>query len=270
MLNDKILEKYIQSFYGHGNLNSDYWFISLEEGGTYSEEKIQKRLNIWKKRGFKELEDCKSFHFEFGTKDEKKWFGFDNEKPIAAKIQPTWKNYIRLFFYATKNNKFINAEDKTKQNEILRRYQRDNFGSLNGDMAIMELRPLPSRKQTEWIYNSISKIDYLKDKDTYKRYIDDSRIKKLIEFVDKYNPKYVVFFSTAKETKPKWFKIIDAKINENLDLGFCFFEAKRNGTNYFIIEHATAHDYLINANGDRKVGLSNDYFDKVGKYISNI
>ena len=43
MLNDKVLEQYINNFYGHGNLNSDYWFISLEEGGTYSEQKIQKR-----------------------------------------------------------------------------------------------------------------------------------------------------------------------------------------------------------------------------------
>ena len=46
MLNDEILEKYIQSFFGYGNLNSDYWFVSLEEGGNNSEEDIQKRLNL--------------------------------------------------------------------------------------------------------------------------------------------------------------------------------------------------------------------------------
>ena len=46
MLNDEILEKYIQSFFGYGNLKSDYWFVSLEEGGNNSEEDIQKRLNI--------------------------------------------------------------------------------------------------------------------------------------------------------------------------------------------------------------------------------
>ena len=272
MLNDEILEKYIQSFFGYGNLNSDYWFVSLEEGGNNSEEDIQKRLNIWKKRGSKQLEDCKSFHLEFGTEEHKKWFGFDNKKYINPRLQSTWRNYIRLFFYATKNKKFIEIQDETKQKEIMRRFQRDNFGSLNGDMAIMELRPLPARSTSKkhWIYNSVSKIDYLKDKDTYIRYIDNLRIKKLKEFVDKYNPKYVVFFSTSKEIKPKWLKIIDTKINENLDLGFCFFETKRNGTNYFIIEHAVAKDFLINSNGDRKKGLGNDYFNKVGQYISNI
>ena len=88
MLNDKVLEQYINNFYGHGNLNSDYWFISLEEGGTYSEQKIQKRLDIWKRRGCRQLEDCKSFHLEFGTGE---WFGISNEKPINVKIQPTWK-----------------------------------------------------------------------------------------------------------------------------------------------------------------------------------
>ena len=88
--------------------------------------------------------------------------------------------------------------------------------------------------------------------------------------MDEYNPKNVVFFSTSKQIKFKWSEIIDAKINKNLDLGFCFFETKRNSTNYFIIEHAVAKDFLINKNGDRKKGLGNDYFDKVGKYISNL
>jgi len=44
MLNDEILEKYIHNFYGYGNLNSNYWFISLEEGEGNSAEETKKRF----------------------------------------------------------------------------------------------------------------------------------------------------------------------------------------------------------------------------------
>ena len=44
MLDDKLLEKYIHNFYGYGNLNSSFWFISLEEGGGHSEKEIQKLI----------------------------------------------------------------------------------------------------------------------------------------------------------------------------------------------------------------------------------
>ena len=264
MLNDIILEKYIHNFFGYGNLNSSFWFISLEEGGVNSAEEIQRRLNTWNNRGCKELEECRSFHLEFGKGE---WFGLIENRPQKARLQSTWKMYIRLFFYATNDQKFIGKKNN-EQKEIIRRYQRDNFGKLNGDMSIMELRPLPSKSQNEWIYNTISKLDYLQDRDIYKKHIDNHRIKKLKNLIETYNPKYVVFFSTAKNIRSKWSKIIDAKIDENLELGFCFFSAKKNKTNYFIVEHAVAHDYLINANGDRKNGLDNAYFNKIGEFIN--
>ena len=66
MLNDDVLLKYIHNFYGYGSFNADYWFISLEEGGGHSEKEIQNRLNVWEKRGSKQLEDCRSYHLEFG------------------------------------------------------------------------------------------------------------------------------------------------------------------------------------------------------------
>ena len=46
----------------------------------------------------------------------------------------------------------------------------------------------------------------------------------------------------------------------------CFW--KKYILNYFIVEHAVAHNYLINANGDRKNGLDNAYFNKIGEFIN--
>ena len=61
MLDDKLLENYIHNFFGHGNLDTNFWFISIEEGGGNTEKELQNRLTVWKKRGCKQVEDCKSF-----------------------------------------------------------------------------------------------------------------------------------------------------------------------------------------------------------------
>ena len=165
--------KYIHNFYGYGNLNSSFWFISLEEGGVNSAEEIQRRLNTWNNRGCKELEECRSFHLEFGKGE---WVGLIENKPQKVRLQSTWKMYIRLFFYASNNRKFIESKE---QNEIIRRYQRDNFGKSNGDMCIMELRPLPSKNLSTWLYKDISNLSFLKSKELYEEYVDNFRIKDL-------------------------------------------------------------------------------------------
>jgi len=65
---------------------------------------------------------------------------------------------------------------------------------------------------------------------------------------------------------PIWKKIIDDTIKDNSELGF--FYAKKNDTHYFITEHAVAKSYI--KNGKKVMGLGNDYFNKVGEFISRI
>ena len=50
MLNDEILEKYIQSFFGYGNLNSDYWFVSLEEGWQQFRRRHSEKIEYLEKK----------------------------------------------------------------------------------------------------------------------------------------------------------------------------------------------------------------------------
>ena len=254
MLNDSLLEKYIHNFYGYGNLNSKFWFISLEEGGGHSEKEIQNRINAWENRGLKQLEDCKSYHLEFGIAE---WFQHN------ANIQNTWKMYIRMYFYAVNNSDFINSNN---QKELIRRYQRDKFGKINGEMCIMELRPLPSKNLNTWLYKDFSNLTYLKDKESYEKYVDDFRINELKNKISTYKPKFVIFLSRAKKYVPIWEKIIDSDLSENYELGFYY--SIKNQTNFFITEHAVAKSYM--KNGKRVMGLGNDYFNKIGKHISNI
>ena len=59
------LEKFTQSFYGYGNINSDIWFIGHEEGSKQNSiNELDARVKTWKKLGKKTLCDCREFHLE--------------------------------------------------------------------------------------------------------------------------------------------------------------------------------------------------------------
>jgi len=254
MLNDDVLLKYIHNFYGYGSFNADYWFISLEEGGGHSEKEIQNRLNVWEKRGSKQLEDCRSYHLEFGIGE---WF---TNNP---KLQSTWKMYIRIFFNSEQNSKFING-DNNLQKRMIKNYQSNEFGKLDGNMCIMELRPLPSKNLNSWLYSDFSKLPFLNTKKEYEEYVDNFRSKELINKIDKYKPKFVIFLSRSKIMLPIWSKIISGDLKDIKELGFLY--SKKNDTNFIISEHAVAKSYL--KNGERIFGLGNNYFNELGNFLS--
>ena len=211
MLKTEILEKYIKTFYGHGNIKSDYWFISLEEWGRYTEAEFNTRLSVWEERGCRELEDCPLFYLELG--DRSGWF---RDKPA---LQSTWKMYIRLYLYLIGNQHF-EEKNTIEQREYLKRYQRDQFGKINGDMCIMELRPLPSPKVQEWEYGERSDLPYLKTRQEYMEHIDPFRIEELKNKIKKNEPRHVFFCSTSQSNKKIWEKIIGSTLLEKEDLGF--------------------------------------------------
>lgn len=56
-LDDEVLERYIERFYGHGSYSAKYWFIGMEFGGGASVAEIVGRIQGWYDRGGSELED---------------------------------------------------------------------------------------------------------------------------------------------------------------------------------------------------------------------
>jgi hypothetical protein len=42
--NDQLLSHFMQTFYGYGNYQGDYWFIGMEEGGGDTWAEVQQRL----------------------------------------------------------------------------------------------------------------------------------------------------------------------------------------------------------------------------------
>lgn len=258
MLNRQILEEFTKNFYGYGNLNSDIWFIALEEGGGANEDEIQKRINVWNDNGKKILEDCKSFHISIGID---KWFlSKDLYKSDQIPLQSVWRQYIRFYFFLKNNSNFILSDN---QNLLIKRYQRDKFGKLDGEFSILELRPLPSKNMKSWIYGEISDIEFLKTREKYENFITEIRITKIKELIKKYKPKKVFFFSTATETIILWKKIINQNLNENLELGY--FYSQINGVDYFILEHPISRTMI--RHNKRIYGLNNNYYEKIGNKI---
>lgn len=119
--NDELLEKIVDTFYGYGNYQGNYWFVGMEEaGGDFND--INNRINIWSNRGKQEIEDIAEYHIAMETWD--------------ARIQPTWKGLIRIILSA-KGRENIDRED-------VRKYQINELGRKYKETCLLELLPLPS------------------------------------------------------------------------------------------------------------------------------
>ena len=44
MLNDRLLNDFISSFFGYGNYRGDCWFIGMEEGGGGTLDEVSRRF----------------------------------------------------------------------------------------------------------------------------------------------------------------------------------------------------------------------------------
>ncbi|MGA8809306.1 MAG: hypothetical protein WB973_15655 [Thermoanaerobaculia bacterium] len=125
-------------FYGYGQLNASYWFIGLEEGVIADLAEFERRLYAWDSLGRQQLADMRAFHCEIGGRA---WFS----APVP--LQRTWRPLIRTR-YVAENLPFDTAE--------LKRYQAVDLASADGDIALLELRPLPSHSKSDWIYRSLN------------------------------------------------------------------------------------------------------------------
>lgn len=161
MLDDSLLSAFADGFYGYGNLEADYWFIGMEEGGGDSLADIERRLTAWDRRGRHQLEDLREFHLEIGVT------GYFMERPA---LQTTWSKMIRIV---------LSAEGRHPTTDELRVYQRDKLGRHGGSTALVELLPLPSPSTGHWLYSDISRLPPLRSRDAYRALYTERRAQAL-------------------------------------------------------------------------------------------
>jgi len=175
MIDPQLVRDFMAGFYGYGHVGANYWFIGLEEGAIADLAEFERRLHAWDSLGRQQLADIRAFHRQLEGRD---WFS------ARTPLQRTWRPLIRTRF-ASEDVPFDTAE--------LRRYQAADLASGSGDTALLELRPLPSRKKSDWIYGSLD-VPELRTRERYETIVTSRRRQRIVSLIDECHPRVVVTY----------------------------------------------------------------------------
>jgi hypothetical protein len=232
-LDKNLIHDYCLDFYGYGNPEADYWFVGMEEGGVNTiTDFYDHYIRDWGKEA--------SIDILTGINQEAKIKYFSE----GAKIQRTWGRLIRIIL-SIKNQKL--------DIEIIRNFQKDKLGRIEGNNFLLELLPLPNKNMSEWLYGCLG-IPTLMTREIYSDFYLQKRIEGIQNLIVEGKPKVVIFYSTTPQYVTSWKSIIgsDCEITDGL------FIRKFDDVIFCICKHPAAR------------GLKNDYFDKVGNKIRTL
>lgn len=242
IFDDAALEEYATNFLGYGRPDAPVWFVGMEQGGGNSFEEVQKRISVWAALGKNSLEDILRYHLAIGI-DE--WFA--GPRP---KLQSTWSGIVRLQLGLKGKDRAVLSPEA--QRELTRDYQQNRLGRSDGNERLMELLPLPSPSTQHWLYARHSKIHWLTDRETYTQFQIPRRALRIQEEIDRYKPKFVIFYGLAFEDH--WTRIARTQFVrtaiEKTSIG------NRGSTLFAIVPHPVAY------------GLPGDYFFRVGRMLA--
>lgn len=217
MIPRELIENRINNFLGYGNINSDIWFVCMEEGFGGTQEDLKLRLNVTKDKTVIDIQNDM-----MDVPDHMRYF-VDGHPPI----QRTWSKMIIMLL--TFDSEGVSTED-------IRKYQRTKLGRLIGNHCILDFMPLPScsTNEEDWSYKDFG-IDYLENRSIYLQEIMPIRVKLFQKHIKEQRPKNVIFCS--RTYLPRWSEIAGCEFKEMDNLYFC----RRSGINYFVTPHPTAH-----------------------------
>jgi hypothetical protein len=230
MIDSVLLDDFMRRFFGYGSWDAKLWSLGMEEGGGGSKEEIERRFAAWDRSD--DLADAREYHAAVGGM---RWF---DERP---KIQSTWAKLIRVTLAAT---------GRDTDTESVRRYQRDAFGRRGGELAVIELLPLPSPSTSRWLYESYN-IPEISTRDRYRKGVLPQRIKAIRERIEKHRPAVVVFHGIAY--RKYWEEIIGRRFTPRN--GERFETASDGNTRFALAPHPVAK------------GVSNADFEAIGRWI---
>lgn len=233
MLNDALLESFIDGFFGYGNYAAPIWFIGMEEGGGNSEAEIEKRIDVWNSRGRCELEDLAEYHWALNIT---RYF---DTPPV---LQSTWAKLIRTY---------LTSMEQPVSKSTVSAYQRSQWGRFQGSTCLLDLMPLPSPNTSNWVYGDLSKIPYLQSREKYVAAAADTRISSIQQRINEYGPRGIVFY--GMHYKNYWQRIagIPLKPVDNASM----LHGAHDTITFLVLRHPTS------------IGITNEYFDKAGKII---
>lgn len=222
MLTKELIDKRINNFWGYGNLNSNIWFIGMEEGFGGNMLDLLDRFNRTNNKSIVDLQDGM-----MDVKDHTKWF-LPNPN-----IQRTWSKLILILLT-------LNFEKKI-DNQRIKEFQKKEFSRRLSNHCNLEFMPLPCRsvKEKDWFYAQLG-IDYLKNRKEYLRKVMPIRIKLFNNLIKKYSPKIIICYSFSYLNK--WKEICGCNLRKIKNLYYC----QNAKTCLFVIPHPVAHGIKTN------------------------
>jgi hypothetical protein len=223
----ELINERIKNFWGYGNLDSDIWFVGMEEGFSDSNELLYQRFNSTHNKTvcdiYEDMRECT---------DHMKWF---------VGNAPTQKTYRPLIYILL----FLKYGREPALEEI-RDFQINDFGRKNANHALLELMPLPSKSinEKDWLYSSMG-ISELASRKKYLTKYKFERTRALHSLIKIHRPKLVVFYSRTYLSD--WQTIAGKEFKEVIPNKLHL--AKDDGTLYAVVPHAT---YFGMSNSDWK------------------
>ncbi len=158
-------ERMARSSFGFGKWDAPYWFIGPEQGKGRGEAPDNTlRSSAWERLGCAEVCDCREFHDLIG---EDRWHA-------RAQLQKTWSSLIRLL---------LTYMDRPADNESVRAYQRDEWGSSRGETCVIELSGLAARSLST---------------PTEREIFREERIEMIRSRMERYRPELVVMYGAGQ------------------------------------------------------------------------
>lgn len=185
---DSSLRAFVGDYFGYGNLNSPYWFIGKEEGGSVTLAENNLRVAKWVEMGSPTTLDTYVYHKSLGMSDYE-----------FSRIQPTYTKIIQIL---------LHLEGGTSDIDARRAFQHTKLGRVDANHALLELMPLASRSTGLWLWkDQVAKALNLHNRKQYWETIMPKRIVALKDLIAKHNPKLVLFYSTQSDYINSWSQI---------------------------------------------------------------
>lgn len=213
-----LIQERIKNFFGYGNLESDIWFVGMEEGFDGSMNLLYERFKTTSNKIVCDIvEDMQT------SPDHLRWFA-DN-----APTQKTYRPLIYIHLYLTTG--------KEPTLEEIRQFQIGSFGRKKSDHTVLELMPLPSRsiKEADWLYGDFN-IEGLASRKEYLKTYKPRRVHQLQELIHEHKPKLVLFYSRTYLSD--WQQIANIPFEEIIPKKL--HTAKDHDTLYAVVPHATS------------------------------
>ncbi|HEX8040465.1 MAG TPA: hypothetical protein VF490_15005 [Chryseosolibacter sp.] len=203
LIENTVLEHWIDNFYGYGSWSAKFWFVAYEEGGGDLPEEVAEKLGYFYKahpRKTASLCDIRELY-----------------KHVTVRLDgPRASSFKTLYEYRFGNNaiqhnvwKNLIAFEHAYLNEKLPdlpAYQRATFASPQAHReALIRLYPLPSPHNHAWYYSwlDLPTMGFLKSRALYQEHLFKRRLDEILSNIVTHKPDVVLMYGMENITALK-------------------------------------------------------------------